>query len=323
MAICVLNCVCLLFWQFSQFIFLTQLAIFWMMDQLRIIDLKTMTIFLHGHFCGLHMALLLLQGNDMLKSSLYTSFFIVISFYSAFLSNLRLKVRSTLNFLLEIWLIIIRTALIVASSLWLRNFLCEFFGTEDDTHIWQIFYAKYSEFKNFHTKLYTCLEAYNVMTTDNWMRLIKSCLLPLSYVAIWLECAYSIQIGLEPDCHSKTKKKNRDNINDESTSDDSGIDTKTSKEELNLTENKMADKMAARSKDLNELERKFKPKSKSEKDFFVVFLNNMNVDPAVFFNLIQKIVYGLLAASVMRLKVLYVPQMCVVCALLFTKKYYM
>ncbi|KAI5639286.1 hypothetical protein NE865_08146 [Phthorimaea operculella] len=51
-SIFIINCLCLLFWQLSQFIFLTQTAIFFVMEQLKIIDLKTLCVFLHSHFCG-------------------------------------------------------------------------------------------------------------------------------------------------------------------------------------------------------------------------------------------------------------------------------
>ncbi|CAH2062413.1 unnamed protein product, partial [Iphiclides podalirius] len=186
-SIFILNCLCLLFWQFAQFIFLTQMAIYFLMEQLYIIDVKSLSIFLHSHFCGLHMAVLLLQGNDMLKASLYTSLFLVISAYCLFFSSLRVKVRSRRDLLLEISLIGVRMLLVLCLSLLLKRAIGELLAVQEDSHVWDILYSKFTAYRTFHTMIYTCSDVFDFMPWSTVRSLFSSLLIP---VAVLNTCSY-------------------------------------------------------------------------------------------------------------------------------------
>ncbi|KAI8426946.1 hypothetical protein MSG28_014614 [Choristoneura fumiferana] len=180
-SIFILNCLCLLFWQFSQFIFLTQTAIFFVMEQLKIIDIKALCVFLHSHFCGLHMAVLLLQGNDMLKT--------------------------------------------------------------------------------------------------------------------------------KTQCPVKNEKI-VDEIQDES---DSGIENNTEK-----TENKVK-----RRKDLDVIDKEVRENfEEATKDKLLLFLMNLKIEPEVFYNIAQLVVFGIMAALIMRLKLLFGTQLCIVSSLFMNTRNY-
>lgn len=267
------------------------------MEQLRIIDLKTLRLLLHSHFCGLHMAVLLLQGNDMLKSSLYTSFFVVLSVYCLFLSSLRINVKNRKDFFVESLLVVLRIAILICSSIYLKKCIGDFLGYQEDTHIWEILYSKLTNFKNFHTLLYTCSTVFDFLPLDSVKKLIYSFLIPfatlgvINVVRTWFMDAF---YKYKQDKTTIDKKKEAE---DTSSDEDSGIDTEVKQDKL-------------------------KEKEMEIKDGFMCFLNHLRIDPAIFYNISQMIVYGVMAALVMRLKLLFVPQMCVVSSLMMNKQYY-
>ncbi|XP_049883578.1 LOW QUALITY PROTEIN: probable C-mannosyltransferase DPY19L1 [Pectinophora gossypiella] len=322
-SIFILNCLCLLFWQFTQFIFLTQTAIFFVMEQLRIIDLKTLCVFLHSHFCGLHMAVLLLQGNDMLKSSLYASFFLVISAYCLFFSSFRIKVTTKTDLLVESWLVILRIAIAICTSVYLKQLISDILSVEDDTHIWELLYSKFSNYKTFHTLIYTCSEVFDFLPLTSVVNYTKTCLLPLvmfscvNVVFFWMENglkdAEAYRKGVKAESENKGEEKAESVIKEDT--DDSGIENNA---ETFVKKKKRLD--------LDLLERvKVKNEEKKEvlKDNLIVFLKVLNVDPAIFYNISQMVVFGVMAGLIMRLKLLFGTQMCIVSSLIVNTKYEM
>ncbi|XP_063632060.1 protein C-mannosyl-transferase DPY19L1 [Cydia splendana] len=277
-SIFIVNCLCLLFWQFSQFVFLTQTVIFFLMEQLKIIDLKALCIFLHSHFCGLHMAVLLLQGNDMLKTSLYTSFFLVVSTYCLFFSSFRIKVQNRLDLFVEAWLIILRLLIVITSSFYLKHLISDFLEIQDDTHVWDILYSKFTSYKNFHTLLYTCSEVFDFLPLSTVVNMTKTCLIPMVVFGVCVR-VYSWFGG-----EKKTEKK--EVLEDE----DSGIENNADSKEKNDVEMDMTDST-------------------------VRYLRRLKIEPAVVYQVAQLCVFAILAALVMRLKLLLGMQLCVVSAL--------
>ncbi|CAB3222459.1 unnamed protein product [Arctia plantaginis] len=317
-SIFILNSLCLLFWQFSQFIFLTQTAIFFVMEQLRIIDVKSLCIFLHSHFCGLHMAVLLLQGNDMLKSSLYASFFLIVSCYCLFFSSFRIKIQNRMDLFVEAWLVLLRIAIVTVASLYLKKIISNFLEVQEDSHIWDILYSKLTNFKTFHTLIYTCTEVFDFLPFSTIQKLLRSFLIPFVLLGIVNVCHYWVSNSVK-----ETEKEIEDEINkiekdgDISDESDSGIensDTKTSKENA-VTDLDLLDK---------EIKSKIECKENTsvERDLLILFLRNLRVDPGIFYSISQMVVFGVMAVFVMRLKLLFVPQMCVVSSLMMNSSYY-
>ncbi|XP_073964047.1 protein C-mannosyl-transferase DPY19L1 isoform X2 [Choristoneura fumiferana] len=309
-SIFILNCLCLLFWQFSQFIFLTQTAIFFVMEQLKIIDIKALCVFLHSHFCGLHMAVLLLQGNDMLKTSLYTSFFLVVSAYCLVFSGFRIKIRSKLDLFVEAWLVVLRICIVVTASLYLKHLISDFLEVHDDSHIWDILYSKFSNFRNFHTMLYTCTDVFDFLPLSSIQNMTKTCLIPIVVFNIF-NCCYTwvTRAIRETQCPVKNEKI-VDEIQDES---DSGIENNTEK-----TENKVK-----RRKDLDVIDKEVRENfEEATKDKLLLFLMNLKIEPEVFYNIAQLVVFGIMAALIMRLKLLFGTQLCIVSSLFMNTRNY-
>lgn len=196
-----LNATCLLFWQFTQFVFATQTAILFLMEQLHVIDAKTLGIYLYSQFCGLHLAIVMLQGNDMLKSSFYICLFTSISLYCMFFSKFRVKVKNKKDLLLEVILILLRLGLILSMTYGLKKFLSIFFNTQDDGHIYEIVLAKFTNFKNFHTMLYTCSSVFDFLPLNYFENITATGLLPtvvfvvLNLISKWTESSLSRKRG--------------------------------------------------------------------------------------------------------------------------------
>lgn len=194
-----MNCTCLLFWQFSQFVFLTQLAILFVMEQLSIIDTKTLSVMLHSHYCGIHLAILLMHGNDMLKTSLYTALFIVLSFYCVFCSTYRVAVNDLFDLAISTLLILVKLALLVSTSFCIKFLISDMLDMNEDSHIFDIFFAKFSQsHRNFHTMLYTCSDVFDFLGFGYLRQVSKTGLVPC--VAVVVVClAYRwLYGGLKP-----------------------------------------------------------------------------------------------------------------------------
>ncbi|XP_045781456.1 probable C-mannosyltransferase DPY19L1 [Maniola jurtina] len=304
-----LNCLCLLFWQFTQFIFLTQIAIFFVMEQLKIIDIKSLSIFLHCHFCGLHTAVLLLQGNDMLKSSLYTCFFFIISMYCLFFSFLRIKVRNRLDFFVECWLVLLRICMAIFGAFYLKKVISDSLDVQEDSHIWDILYSKLTNFQNFHTLLYTCSEVFDFLPLSSIKNMTKSLLIPFVLISCVNVVTFWIKDSIH--CYKKemaniAKESNREGNNED---EDSGI-------ENTETVKKRTDKDT---KDLDLILCEVDSETKENVDPFMVYVRNVRIDPSIFYNLSQMAVFGVMAALVMRLKLLFSTQMCIVSSLVVNK----
>ncbi|CAK1556034.1 unnamed protein product [Leptosia nina] len=297
----ILNCLCLLFWQFSQFIFLTQIAIFFVMEQLRVIDSRHLSIFLHSHYCGLHMAILLLQGNTMLKTSLYACLFLVVSVYCLFFSSLRIKVQNRLDFFVESWLVLLRVCIVACASVYLKKLLSDFLEVQEDTHVWEILYSKLTDYKTFHTLMYTCSDVFDFLPLTSLGNMIKTFLIPYVLFGVVNSVYYWLSVKETEDVDSKESDKER-LIDDE----DSGIDNSS---DLKIKKNTNLDVLVQDVRD-------------KEVDGLVLFMSRLSVDAAIFYNVSQMVVYGVMAALVMRLKLLFTTQMCLLSSLVFKNKYY-
>lgn len=242
------------------------------------------------------MAVLLLQGNDMLKSSLYVSFFFSVSAYYLLFSSLRVKVETSVDLFVEAWLVLLRISIVVCCSIYIKKLINMVLDVQEDTHIWELLYSKFSDYKSFHTLMYTCSEVYDFLPWQSVYNLLKSFLIlyvlfnGINVLNYWYRSAWEVI-----DKKEEVKEKEQDD-------DDSGIE--------NNSDSKL---------------RKTKDKDKEEKaeskDWLVAFVRRLDIEPHVFYGLAQMVVYGVMAALIMRLKLLFVTQMCIVSALLMNTKY--
>ena len=248
----------------------------------------------------------------MLKTSLYTSFFAIISIYCLLFSTFRINIKNKLDFFVETWLVILRLLLAVTSSLYLKKVLCDFLEVQDDSHVWDILYSKISDYKTFHTLIYTCSEVFDFLPLKSVRNMSKSLLIPVVLLICVNVGSYWASTAV-----SKCKKEVNDLVKEEETEvddDDSGIENNSES-----VKNKIR-------KDMDVILSSFNSKMKKLDEMTNVelfFLKNLYIEPAIFYNLSQMFVFGVMAALVMRLKLLFTTQMCLVFSLIANRNYNM
>ena len=100
---------------------------------------------------------------------------------------------------IPIWLV-----LWVAGTLSIKYAIASALQVTDDSHIFDIFRAKFSTYKNFHTQLYTCAKEFDFLEWETVEKLTKTALLPavaavlvvlgttILYRYIFSTCIYSL-----------------------------------------------------------------------------------------------------------------------------------
>lgn len=160
--------------------------------------------------------------------------------------------------------------------------------------------------------LYTCSEVFDFMPLETWKTLFVNSLIPVTLLAIF-NCVYFwYRSTKERIRQAESEKKDKSREDKAESDEDSGIENSETKNDDDKN------KMAADGDVLNG--GKSESFSKKEKDYLLVFLKNLQVDPGVFYNVSQMVVFGVMAALVMRLKLLFVPQMCLVSSLVLDTK---
>ncbi|XP_012263120.2 probable C-mannosyltransferase DPY19L1 isoform X2 [Athalia rosae] len=177
MVICTL--LSLLCWQFSQFVFATQLFALLILKWLQIIPNE-----LYKKFCLIHAIpvtiFIIWTQNNLVLCSLYTCMLIASTIFSLLSSKLPLHIAVPFE---------------VAGTLFGTQFLkFVLINSEDDAHIFDILTAKLTNYKNFHTMLYTCSSEFDFLQYETYEAIIKTLLLPTAIMSgililyYWYRC---------------------------------------------------------------------------------------------------------------------------------------
>lgn len=252
----------------------------------------------------------------MLKSSLYASFFVIVSAYCLFFSSLRVKVQNRVDLFVEIWLIFLRISIAILAAFYLKKLISNFLEVQEDSHVWDILYSKFTNFKTFHTLIYTCAVVFDFLPWSSIKKLFKSFLIPFAILSISNVCNRWITDAVE-DCKKEIDDRMPTIERDDNTSDesDSGVENSDSKrQEKTIT-------------DLDVIDKEIKSKLKCEvevvnEDVLLMFLRHFKAEPAIFYNISQMVVFGVMAALIMRLKFLFTTQLCIVSSLMMNTSYY-
>lgn len=245
----------------------------------------------------------------MLKTSIYTAHFAVVSIYCVFFSSFRIDVTNRLTLMLETLFVILRILCVVVCTVFVKNFVSSLLGVEADNHVWEILLSKFTEYKTFHSMLYTCSAVFDFMSVQTWNDLFCSGLIPMTLacciqsVLQWFRKAKDAVVNEKQVWRARKKTAKNGGVEEKEISDnDSGIENVEVKNGEEESDNKEVTKDA-------------KSKKKT-KDALLIFLSKLEIDPGVFYNISQMAVFGVLAAIVMRLKLLFVPHMSILSSLL-------
>lgn len=159
-------------WQFSHFVFTTQIIALLILKWMRIIscDLYRCICLIHG-WC-----IIIVMGLTS-DTPLFYSLYLCLMFTSTILSVLVkhvLPMDTKLQTGLEIVLVLVCTKLLKS----LQSFV-----SEDDAHVFNLLKAKLTGYKDFHTMLYTCSAEFDFLQYRSYEAIIKTLLLPSAILA--------------------------------------------------------------------------------------------------------------------------------------------
>ncbi|XGW15299.1 hypothetical protein V3C99_001072 [Haemonchus contortus] len=175
----VFGCLSMLFWQFSQFAFFTQVGSLFVVYTFDFIPRPTMETLLKGHLVTFTMAFMMLFGNEMLLTSLYTASILA----ALILVNLDCILgRITLRPLY----VAITSLCFVFGTLGIKLGISTLLQVEDDKHIFDILRSKFTDYATFHTRLYTCSKEFDFISFETLQKLCATWLLPAAAMGIFL-----------------------------------------------------------------------------------------------------------------------------------------
>lgn len=153
---------CLLSWQFSQFVLCTQVIAMFMAFSFHHTRAqqwhRTVQYISCMHLCSIFIAYLLLFMNDMLFTSFYTAA-VMSSVVVSRTKALNTVKRSPMKMIVQMM-----SFVIIAISI--KLFVAFVIKIQDDSHIWNILKSKISNYRDFHTMIYTCAPEFDFLKID-------------------------------------------------------------------------------------------------------------------------------------------------------------
>nr|CAD7423811.1 unnamed protein product [Timema monikensis] len=175
----------LIMWQFSQFILASQLLVLNLMEAMNLIKRSTFLMIIVGQSIGVIFSALLLFGNKFLLSS-----FLVCTLFAIVLTVSVLERLMPLKGFLKTFLS--RFLFLGVGILVTKKLLGFMIGNEDDSHIINILYSKFTAYKDFHTLMYTCAAEFDFLPWEMISNIVETLLLPSAFAAILVFAMYSL-----------------------------------------------------------------------------------------------------------------------------------
>ncbi|KAK2149809.1 hypothetical protein LSH36_436g06053 [Paralvinella palmiformis] len=191
-------------WQFAQFALVTQTVAVFATYVLTFIGSHKMKIILSGQALGLVISYICLFGNKMLLTSFFAACLITV----------------TVIVLLESWLekLYYRLVILVNSvrTLSIKLLLAKVLAVADDAHIADLLRSKFTDFKSFHTMLYTCAAEFDFMEQETPWRVLKTLLAPCAITVMLTTVAMTEKKYTNGDTNSqKTTDRKQDDYHRE------------------------------------------------------------------------------------------------------------
>ncbi|EFP06297.1 CRE-DPY-19 protein [Caenorhabditis remanei] len=167
----------LLFWQFTQFAFFTQICSIFVAFSLDLVPVTTAKTIIHSHILAFFISFVMLFGNEMMITALYFPSILglaTVIYISPWLSKLHFRPAYILTLAI----------IFGAITLGLKVGLSKGLGIEDDAHIFDILRSKFTSFANFHTRLYTCSAEFDFIQYATIEKLGTTCLLPFAVISM-------------------------------------------------------------------------------------------------------------------------------------------
>lgn len=169
----------IVFWQFAQFMLFTQTCAVVAVYLLGCMSRDTLHSILVAQVIGLLHAVVLMFGNEML----FTSWL-----FSCLLSALllTLPLDSLLSSFSPLLRIISSVFLFFGLMVIFKISIAKAFLIQDDAHVFEILKSKFTDFKNFHTLLYTCAVEFDFLGWEMPFKTTLTLLIPSAVLAVFL-----------------------------------------------------------------------------------------------------------------------------------------
>ncbi|XP_037078366.1 probable C-mannosyltransferase DPY19L1 [Pollicipes pollicipes] len=286
-----MTAISLLFWQFSQFVLLTQtwlLYLLWVVGVLSTTQLKGI---LAAQLLGLVTAFMLLFGNRMLLCSLLTGAVLALLLVALTLEDLLLLLPPPAGALA-------RLGLGIVGTVGLRLELTHLLGVHDDNHVWNILRSKLGKYRDFDTLLYTCAPEFDWLQPATVSQLSSTLLLPCALLGAALAISLWLAGGPRPEPGRRPAAA-------ASSSDEEPQASRPRPRRRRLTSG--AGEAASRPGALLA--------------WALAVRTRLRQDLDVVYSLLQLAVFAVMATLVMRLKLFFTPMLCVAAALLVSRKF--
>ncbi|KAI4490823.1 hypothetical protein M0804_003767 [Polistes exclamans] len=159
-------------WQFSQFILATQILALLILKWVEIIPKNLFLSLSRIYTISCILSVAVIDGTF-----LFNSLFACILIGSNFAEVLASKCSRFLNGRKEV---IFEIIIAVLFTKWLKTYILTI---EDDAHIYNILKSKLTDYKDFHTLLYTCSPEFDFLQYKTYEAIIKTLLLPIAILS--------------------------------------------------------------------------------------------------------------------------------------------
>ncbi|XP_066282351.1 protein C-mannosyl-transferase DPY19L1-like [Branchiostoma lanceolatum] len=164
-------------WQFAQFALLTQMTAVFLVYVMGFIPADRVKAIVTGHILGLMVSYVLLFGNEMLLTSFYASCLLTVMAVVSFEPLLQRQTFSIATMALQ-------GIVFIVGCIGLKIVISKVLNVTDDAHIANILRSKFSDYRDFHTMLYTCAVEFGFMQLSTPIELSQTLVLPAGLVVV-------------------------------------------------------------------------------------------------------------------------------------------
>jgi len=163
-------------WQFAQFMLATQTCAVFLVHVLGVLPKESLSSILVAQLVGLLHAVALMFGNEMLFTSWLFSCLLAALLTSLLLHAPMARLPALPRALAQL-------ATFTALALGAKMGLARAFLVQDDAHVFELLRSKFTEFRSFHTLLYTCAVEFDFLGWEMPGKISATLLLPSALLA--------------------------------------------------------------------------------------------------------------------------------------------
>ncbi|XP_055354796.1 probable C-mannosyltransferase DPY19L1 [Paramacrobiotus metropolitanus] len=183
-------------WQFAPFVLLTQIGVLLFLFIACYLDYSLLRAIVQGLFYSLMACYFLLCCNSFLLTSAYGIIVIALFLLMEFFAVRKVPLAERFGYMTG-WQMAGFIACVLLVPVWKMAV-----GGADDAHIWQIVRAKFTSWKNFHTMLYMCAPEFDFLGVEVVGKLCRTLLLPIG-VMVCCTVKFLVTRELLTDCSCK------------------------------------------------------------------------------------------------------------------------